>query len=152
MSKPRDDWWVSVKTAVRAYPGRKKRLEELRRTAVTPGYGSTGGMGGVSSPTEKAVLRALPEQQQRELEAVEAAIRQTGASKKGQQKLRLIELYHFKRTHSLIGAGIAVGYGEAQAKRVNGEFIRLVAYNLGYIEKNLGNDTPEPKNHVKVIS
>lgn len=151
MSKPRDDWWVSVKTAVRAYPGRKRRLDELRRTAVTPGYSATGRGGEEKSPTEKAVMRGLPEQQQREVDAVEAALRQMERDKNGMRKRRFVELYHFKRTHSLIGAGLVVGYEEAQAKRVNGAFIRLVAKNLGYIEQNFENDTPEPKSHAKVV-
>lgn len=151
MSKPRHDWWPQVKAAIRAYPRRKRKLEELRRQTITPAYGGTGGSGGPGNPVERAAIRTLPDQQQRELEAVEAAIQQTGVGERGQQKLKLIELYHFKRTHSLIGAGLAVGYEEAQAKRVNGDFIRLVAKNLGYTEK-FENDTPEPKNRAKVVS
>lgn len=149
MSNPREDWWVSAKNAIRAYPGRRRRLDELRRTAMTPRYGPSGGTGGINDPTGAAVSRTLPPQQQRELEAVEAALAQTGRLPNGAQRLKLIELYYFRQSHRLIGAGEAVGYREAQAKRINGDFVRLVGRNLGYVAKD---DTPEPEIHAKVVS
>ena len=149
MSNPREDWWVSAKNAIRAYPGRRRKLEELRRTALTPHYGPAGSSGGIRDPVQNAAARTLPPQQQRELEAVEAALEQTERLPNGAQRLRLIDLYYFRQTHKLIGAGEAAGYREAQAKRINGEFVRLVGRNLGYIGKD---DTPEPETCAKVVS
>lgn len=148
MSKPREDWWVSAKNAIRAYPMRRRRLDELRRTATTPRYGLSGGSSGPGDPVHSAVARTLPPKQQEELEAVEAALEQTGRLPNGTQRLKLIKLYYFRQTHKLIGAGEAVGYEEAQAKRINGDFVRLVGQNLGYTQND---DTPGPKIRAKVV-
>lgn len=132
MSKPREDWWPQVRGAIRAYPARKQRLRELRRTPVTPQRGCGGASGGVSDPVGAAVSRTLPERQQAELEAVEWALEITARLPDGAQRLKVLTLYHFRRTHSLYGAAMEAGYSEPTAKRINGDFIYLVGGKLGY--------------------
>lgn len=134
MSKPREDWWCNARGAIFAYPGRRRKLDELRRTGTTPQYGPVSGHGGPSDPVHMAVSRQLPPQQQKELEAVEAALEETAKQENGANRLKIIELYYFRRTHLLVGAGETVGYEVAQTKRINGEFVRLVAKKIGYTD------------------
>ena len=132
MGKPKDDWWPSARSAIRAYPRRKQRLNELRRTGTTPQYGPSGGRGGPSDPVHAAATRELPPRQQVELEAVEWAIEQTRALPDGERRLKMIDLYYFRQTHKLFGAGMEAGYSEPTAKRINGAFVHLVGKKLGY--------------------
>ena len=69
-------------------------------------------------------------------EAVDAARRETLRMWNGEKRLAIIDMVHWKRSHTLAGAGMVVGCSEARAKQINGEFIRLVAYYLGKISRS----------------
>lgn len=135
MSKPRDRWWGYVRAVIRAYPELRARAKELQRTPITPRYGTSGGSSGPSDPTATAALRQLPKQEQREYEAVDAAVRETGKLSDGEARLTIIELVFWKQTHTLEGAAKKVHMSYMSARRRQMAFIRLVAQNLGFIEK-----------------
>lgn len=77
-------------------------------------------------------MRTLPDrQEQRELDAVEAAIRETALLLDGSARLELIELVFWQRSHTLQGAAMQVHISYASARRKEAAFVYLVARNLG---------------------
>ena len=143
MSKPRYRWWSYVKAVIRYYPKHRRDLEEAQSTSVVASYSGTPHTGGASNPTAIAAMRHLSRDAQREYEAVLRAIQQTRTIPNGELRLKIIKLVYWDRSHTVDGAGLAVGYETAQARRINGRFIRLVAKNLGLLSED---DTQEPKN------
>lgn len=70
----------------------------------------------------------------REHIAVEAAIEQTNAYPDGRERLTLVSLVFWKRTHTLEGAAMAVNVSDRTARRWHTDFIRLVAKEYGLLE------------------
>lgn len=141
MSKPRKRWWGYVRSVIYYYPKHQAMLQDLRQSSVVAGYTGMPHTGGVGNPTAQAALRRLAPDDQREYEAVQLAIQKTRCMPNGHLRLKLIRLVYWDRSHTVDGAGLAVGYQSAQARRINGQFIRLVAKNLGFHSED---DTPEP--------
>lgn len=135
MSKPRARWWGYVRAVIRAWPDLKRKTEELRAPSITPHYGHSGGSGGTSDPTAQTALRQLPRQEQREYEAVEAAIRETGRMSDGETRLTIIELVFWRQSHTLEGAAQRTHVSYRTARRKQNDFVRLVAEKMGLTEK-----------------
>lgn len=131
MSKPREPWWPYVKNVLRAYPAMKRELGEIRSQSVTVQYNPVGGGNGPGRTTERTALRELPPPRMREYEAVRKAIRKTGYLPEGKIRNDLIRLVYFRKRYNLSGAAWACHISEATAKRYHGDFLRLVASNLG---------------------
>lgn len=129
MGKTRYKWWGYVKAVLRAYPGYCKALEELKSPALTPRYGGVGG-GGDRKITEALALRTLPPQDMREYEAVAAAVKSTAKMPDGAERLRLISMVFFSRSHTLQGAADACNVSYSTAKRWHNRFIELVARKM----------------------
>lgn len=134
MSKPRYKWWGYVRGVVRAYPELKREYEELHRQSITAGMSGMPGSSGVSRKTEDIAVRQLPYTKQREYEAVRRAIETTKTMQNGLQRLRIIELVYWKRSHTVEGAAMRVGYSVDRGKQLHGDFIRLVAKNYGLMD------------------
>ncbi len=138
MSKPRAKWWGYVRQVLYAYPRMCDELSQRRADAVrlTPSYGQQGGgspgsHGSHGSPVERAALVTLPPTEQRELDAVEAAIQVNRAMKDGALRLELIRLVFWKRDHTLAGAALKLHISYSTARRRQNEFIREVGRNMG---------------------
>lgn len=54
----------------------------------------------------------------------------------GDARLAIIDLVYWRRTRTLQGAALDVGYSYDRAKDFHSEFIRLVACYMGYIPRN----------------
>lgn len=135
MSKPRYDWWSYVKGIIRRYPELCSRQEELRRTTLSPDLnGLPHGNGKISDPVADAALRELPKINQREMEAVRKAIDETKKLDTGEERLRMIRLVFWDRTHTLEGSAQKIHISYITAKRWHGEFIRVVAMEFGLID------------------
>lgn len=135
MSKPRYRWWGYVRNVIRAYPALKEEHNELHSAAITAAYGGTGGgrSSDIGNPTMKATIRQLPSQEQREFEAVNAAVWVTERYPNGQQRMEIIRLmYWAKQRYSVGGAGEKVGYGYTQARQIHREFLALVGDFMGF--------------------
>ena len=135
MSTPRYDWWPYVKGMIRRYPELCRREADLHTTAVTPAYGGTPGGGERTDKTADAALRELPKVNQRELEAVRAAIRYIEGLHSGKERMEIVKLYYWQRSHTLFGAANAIHISEKTALRWNRDFIMRVAENFGLIER-----------------
>jgi hypothetical protein len=124
---------------IRAYPARKREYEQLHEQSVTANISGMPGSGEVSRGTEDIAIRQLPYTRQREYEAVKRAVEATQRRENGKERLRIIDLVYWKRSHTLEGAALSVGYGYDRARQLHGEFVRLVAANYGLMD-NEGNE------------
>lgn len=78
----------------------------------------------------------LSDRELSDCESVEAAIRETARMESGKARLMVIDLLYWKRYWKTIdGAAYEVGYSPDRVKDFHGEFIRLVAFHLGYIPR-----------------
>ncbi|MCC8063697.1 MAG: hypothetical protein LIO70_01265 [Clostridiales bacterium] len=74
MSKPRNKWWGYVRRVLYEYPRMRSELDALQAPLQASGVSGGGHASGTGRPAEALALRTLPDrQEQRELEAVEAA-------------------------------------------------------------------------------
>ena len=136
MSSPRYDWWPYVKGMIRRYPELCARQEELRRTKMSPNLtGMPGAHGQTSDPVADAALRELPEINRRELEAVRQAIDETLTMPNGKERLEMVRLIFWKKTHTLEGAAMTCHVSYITARRWHGEFIKDVARAFGLLQK-----------------
>lgn len=71
----------------------------------------------------------------REKEAVRAAIEATGRLDNGKDRLMVVDLVFWKRTHTLEGAAMQVPCSYEAAKRYQQRFIKQVAMNLNLLDK-----------------
>ena len=137
MSKPRYRWWIYVKNTIRAYPTHKQNLEEMHRMPVTSSAsGMPGSPGGVNRRTEDIALRQLPPQDQREYDAVQKAVNATKAMQTGQERLQIISLVFWKKSHTLDGAAMKVNVSASTAAAYHWEFIMMVGFFLGFISQD----------------
>lgn len=129
MSKPRYHWWGYVKNVVRAYPVLKQEYDDLHEQAITANTSGTGRSGGINRGTESIALRELPRPKQREYEAVRQTVLQTKQLRTGSDRLKLIDMVFWKRTHTLSGAALALNISYDTAIDYHGDFIMLVAFH-----------------------
>lgn len=134
MSKPRYDWWSYVKGMIRRYPELRARQEELRKPCLSPDLsGMPHGRGKISDPVADAALRELPKINQREMEAVRKAIEETKKLDTGEERLRMVRLVFWDKTHTLDGVSINLHRCKRTIVQWHGDFIRLVAKEFGFL-------------------
>lgn len=133
MSKPRYIWWGYVKGMIRRYPQLTAALELLKEPSSTPNYEQIGHGYGVSKPTELAALKELPRSSMKEWEAVDAAIKSTRYAADGEEKLQMIDLVYWHKTHTLEGASQVLHRSWRTVAQWHGDFIREVAKNYGLL-------------------
>lgn len=134
MSKPRYDWWTYVKGMIRRYPALHTQYLALHEPTITAQLTGMPGGGAVSNPTATAALRELSPINQKEHDAVRKAIAKTRQYKDGQDRLTIIRLVFWDKSHTLSGAALEVLCSLPTAWRWHGEFIRLVANNFGLMD------------------
>jgi hypothetical protein len=135
LSKPRYDWWPYVKGVIRRYPLLKEEFADLHTQSITANYSLAPGGSGASRTTELIAIKRLPTTKLREYAAVYRAIETTERYKDGQDRLKIIRLVFWDKTHTVDGAGLTVPVSAATAWRWNGEFIRLVASYYGLMDE-----------------
>lgn len=135
MSKPREIWWSYVKAMIRRYPELCAREAELHRQSLSQSItGMPHGSGKTSDPVADAALRELPAIQKRETDAVRKAVEQTRLLDTGEERISMIRLVFWKKTHTLEGAAQKCHISYITAKRWHSEFIMEVAKNFGLLE------------------
>ena len=134
MSRPRFDWWPYVKGMIRRYPSLCEEYADLHSQSVTADYSGMPRGGGGGRGLESLAIRELPSTRQREYEAVRRAVEITGRYRNGPDRLKVIRLVLWDRSHTLEGAALAVPCGIASAKRWHGSFIIQVAKNYGLLD------------------
>lgn len=90
----------------------------------------------------KAIIRRYEADREKELHgvsllennAVDKAVRETEALQDGADRLTLIRLVFWDKTHTLEGAALAVNCSERTARRWHTDFIKCVARNYGLLD------------------
>lgn len=143
MSKPRYPWWGYIKAVIRNYPGHHENLYDTKMQSVTASYSGMPRGGGEGRAIEQLALRTLCMDEQKEYDAVFGAARDTMREFwNGEQRLELINMVFWKRTHTLHGAAMALFIDYETAKRWQQNFIQKVARRMGIFH-------PEEKNNQK---
>lgn len=134
MSTPRYDWWPYVKGMIRRYPELCAEQAELRKTQLSPAMTwMPHDRGKTTDPVADTALRELPEINRRELEAVRKAIEETRTMKNGEERLEMVRLVFWKKTHTLEGAAMELHWSTRKLVEWHGEFIRCVAKYFGLL-------------------
>lgn len=134
MSRPRYRWWQYVKNVIRAYPELKREYNALHEQAVTANVSGLPGGGGAGRGVESIALRELPKPKQREYDAVRNVIALTERMKTGKERLKMIDMVFWKKSHTLSGAAMALNISYDTAIDYHGDFIMLVAYHRDLID------------------
>lgn len=127
MSKPRYKWWSYVKWMIRLYPDRVAELRRRQEASVTANYSPVPGGSEPGRTTEELGTASLGKAVDREVEAVRRAIEETESLANGAERLRLIDLIFWKKTHTLVGACDACHVSERTGRQWHTEFIYMVA-------------------------
>ena len=135
MSKPRYSWWGYVKNIIRQYPALKQEYDSLHEQSVTSSITGMPGSRASSRGTEDVAIRELPYTKQREYEAVRRAVETTKRKTSAHDRLKVIDLVFWKRSHTLDGAAITIPCSYMTARRYHAEFIMLVASYYGLLDK-----------------
>ncbi len=131
MSKPKEIWWGYVKAVIRKYPERAEALKELHSVAITANLSGMPGGGNAARSTENVALRSLPENEQREYDAVRCAIMQTMRLGTGSARMEIVALVFWAGGYNLTSAARKTGYSYDTVQDYHKDFIWLVAKNLG---------------------
>ena len=134
MSRPRYAWWGYVKNMIRRYPALKQEYADLHSQSVTANYSGMPRSVGVSRGVEGLAIRELPSTKQREYEAVRRAVETTERYVNGRDRLKVIDMVLWKRSHTLEGAALMVPCASRTAAQWHGDFIRLVASFYGLMD------------------
>ena len=131
MSKPRYGWWSYAKYLTRIYPALKQEYDDLRDQRITADTARISNRTSVSRTTENATMRQLPPARQADYDAVAKAIERTKLLRTGPERLALIDMVFWKKSHSLDGAAYTLGYSDSTAKRFHRDFLQLVGLYRG---------------------
>lgn len=134
MSKPRYGWWPYVKDMIRRYPALKEEYQDLHYINTTASYSGEPKGNDFKRPLEDTAIRELPENKQREYEAVRRAIETTERYRNARDRLYIIKVVLWDRSHTLEGAALMVPCSWRTAIQWHGEFIKLVASNFGLLD------------------
>lgn len=126
MDTPREQR-AEARAALRAYPRAKRKQSEMTDVRITPNYSGAPGSGSASRTTEDIALRAkLSPWEEDVINAVEFAMRMQSAYPNGEERMRMIRLVYFQRTHTLDGAALECHYSDRAIKRWNAEILTAV--------------------------
>lgn len=134
MSHPRYDWWGYCKGMIKRYPLLAAEREALRDPNLIADYSGQPRGGSPGNPTAHGACRTLPGVKEREYQAVADAIQITMNWRDGKDRLELIELMFWARSHTLEGAARELHISYATARRWHTEFIRNVARQFGLLD------------------
>ena len=138
-----------MKNVIYAYPYLKSQCEAPVHMPITAQYSLTPPKSEVGRNVEDVVSKRVSSNDYAEYEAVLKTVRETARLDTGEARLTIIDLVYWKRSHTLAGAGGQVGYSYGHAKRMQEQFIKLVAKNMGIFNKD---EPQEPKDHDILVS
>lgn len=118
---------------IRRYPELKAVHDDRLTQKITQSFEQVRPNSETGRPVESSVARALDTTAQKELDAVSAAIRATENLPNGKDRIKLIELVFWRRSHTLQGAAIKLHVSERTARRWHTDFIKTVARCYGLL-------------------
>ena len=133
MSKPRERWWGFARRMIRDYPSLKRAWNDLHAQSVVASMSGMPRGGGTGRTAESIALRQLPEEDQKDYDAVSRAIEETELMIDGRLHIDLITMvYWSKRTLLLKDAAVKLNISEQTAKYWHRDFVRLVGKHRGF--------------------
>ena len=133
MSNAKYDWWGYIKGVIRRYPMLRAECAAVHTQNVIARYGESGrNSSGQPRKTEATAIKSLSPIKQKELESVENAIRKAKSLSSGEDRIKLIDIVFWQRTHTLTGAAGKCYVSERTARRWHTDFIKSVAEFYGF--------------------
>ena len=126
MSRRSGTWRQQARQAAYDYPALKAELRDLRSMSTSPALTGLPSGGEGRRSTEDAALRELPPEQQRRHDAVERALSISEHLTSGLNRVQLIELVYFRRSHTVEGAALRIPCSPQTAQLWNSDFLLLV--------------------------
>lgn len=109
-----------------------KETEDNMMPGITPTLSFVGGGGGVNKSTEKAAIKIASSiyirRTEENIRALERVLNRLDNTDK-----TLIELVYFRKTHTVIGAGLKVNLDKSAAYRHINNILGLIALEMGLI-------------------
>ena len=134
MSKPRYAWWGYVKALIRDFPRLEKEHQENFQYNVSHIFTSQPRSKNVSNPVETVVIKYMSSHDGKAFRAVQNAVNYTKLKYDGEERIKLIKMVFWDKTHTLHGASLNLHISYRWAAQWHGEFIRLVAKYLGLLD------------------
>lgn len=134
MSKPRYNWWSFVTNIIRDYPARKLDLQQLKEQKITASMTGMPKGGGNGRGIENLATKSLPQQEQKEFDAVQKAINRTKAMPDGKIRLGVVRLTMW-RSFNIAGAAMQLNISERTARRYRWQFVMLTGCAYGLLEE-----------------
>ena len=120
-------WRGEARAALRAYPRLKKRQSDLHEMQITPVYGGAAVQHSASRTTENVALRStLTEREENIVSAVEFMLNMQRRYYNADARMKMLSLVYFRRTHTMQGAAMEVGYNINTVKSWNTEMLTAV--------------------------
>lgn len=133
MSKPRERWWGYARRMIRDYPALKRAWADLHAQSMVANMSGMPSGGSAGRTVESIALRQLPEEDQKDFDAVSRAIEETELMVDGQRHINLISLVYWSRRKLLLkDAATKLHISEQTAKLWHGDFVRLVGKHRGF--------------------
>lgn len=133
MSNAKYDWWGYIKGVIRRYPALRAECAAIHMQSIIARYGESGrNSGGEQRKTEATAIKSLSFIKQKELESVEKAIKEARNLNSGEERIKLIDIVFWQRTHTLTGAAAQCYISERTARRWHTDFIKAVAKFYGF--------------------
>ena len=130
------DWRRQARRALREYPKLKRKQGEHEQK-ITPSYEGVAVQHSASRTTEDAALRSpLTDAEENIIIAVEFAMQMQRSYSNGAERIRMMELVYFKRTHTIYGAAEIVHYSPDALWRWNTEILTAVYVGLQKTVRN----------------
>ena len=119
-------WRSEARTALRLYPKLKRRQNE-NDMQITPVYGGAAVQHSASRTTENVALRStLTEREENIISAVEFMVAMQSRYYNAEARMKMLSLVYFRRTHTMQGAAMEVGYNINTVKSWNTEMLTAV--------------------------
>ena len=121
---------AEARCALKQYPKLKRRQNE-NDMQITAQYNGVAVQHGASRVTENIALRStLTEREENIISAVEFALRMQNYYPNGDERMKMIEMVYFKKTHTLAGAAEVCHYSVDAVFRWNVEILTAVYVGL----------------------
>ena len=130
---------------IRLYPERVQWLRERQAATITPNYTAMPRGSDPTRTTENLGTISLGTVADREQYAVAQAIETTRSVPTGAERLHLIDLVFWKKTHTLEGAAHECSVSTRTAQQWHADFIHEVARKFGLEETTDDGGTKRPR-------
>lgn len=128
-----------VEECLRLYNVKQKKVSLTRESMMPPitaGFSEGGGGKGTSDPTAHSAINIVTnpflEESLRQFRCIDTVMARLGENEK-----KLIDIVYFRKSNDIPGAGLKLGYSEAQSYRIVNGVLVDIALEMGLITIDL---------------